>query len=83
MDAGEVGAGQSVTALYEVELAPGAGDPALTVQVRYADPRTGKVRELAQPFTRAQFGRLVPLFSNDPDVQEFARLVAQAAALPR
>jgi Ca-activated chloride channel family protein len=57
VDAGEVGAGHSVTALYEVELvkeaAPGA---ALTVQVRYADAQDGQVREISKPFERREFG---------------------------
>jgi Ca-activated chloride channel homolog len=56
VDAGEVGAGHSVTALYEV-LPTGQGrGTALTVQVRYADPTSGKVREIAQPFASDQFG---------------------------
>lgn len=60
VDAGEVGAGHSVTALYEVELtkdAPSA--PALTVQVRYADPDNGQVHEISQQFGRNQFGASV------------------------
>jgi Ca-activated chloride channel family protein len=61
VDAGEVGAGHSVTALYEVELANdksvGTGTaPALTVQLRYADPKNAQVREIKRPFNRADFG---------------------------
>jgi len=55
VDAGEVGAGQSVTALYEVALTGQGAGPALTVQIRYADALTGQVREIAQPFERAGF----------------------------
>jgi Ca-activated chloride channel family protein len=49
VDAGEVGAGHSVTALYEVLLTGQAGN-ALTVHMRWADPKTSEVREIAQPF---------------------------------
>jgi Ca-activated chloride channel family protein len=57
VDAGEVGAGHSVTALYELRLTgQGQGD-ALTVQLRYADAKSGAVRELSQPFGSAAFGR--------------------------
>ncbi|HYP21842.1 MAG TPA: von Willebrand factor type A domain-containing protein [Chloroflexia bacterium] len=57
VDAGEVGAGHSVTALYEVELAQeGADGVALTVQVRYADVDDGQVREINKPFERREFG---------------------------
>lgn len=50
VDAGEVGSGQTATALYEIEL---ESDPAVsradlgTVYVRYQDPDSGSVRELA------------------------------------
>lgn len=56
VDAGEIGAGHSVTALYEVELVGDATGSALTVQMRYADPKTGVVKEIKQPFERAAFG---------------------------
>ena len=45
VDAGEVGAGQSVTALYEVELAEGVSDELCEVRVRYKDPDTYKAHE--------------------------------------
>ena len=49
IDAGEVGSGQSVTALYEVELlGPRVGGPDLgTVSVRYRDAATEKISEIA------------------------------------
>jgi Ca-activated chloride channel family protein len=57
VDAGELGAGHSVTALYEITLTnQGQGD-ALVVQMRYADPQGGAVHELRQPFGSAAFGR--------------------------
>ncbi len=57
VDAGEVGAGHSVTALYELRMTGQAQGTALTVQLRYADPKGGEVREIAQPFGSASFGR--------------------------
>lgn len=48
VDAGEVGSGQSATALYEVELAGGGGDALGTVRVRWMDVATGQVQELAE-----------------------------------
>lgn len=56
VDAGEIGAGHTVTALYEVELAGEATGNALTVQMRYADPNTKEVKEIKQPFERGAFG---------------------------
>jgi len=51
VDAGEIGSGQSATALYEVELLPPVADgPAAnlgTVYVRYRDLETDKVEEIA------------------------------------
>ncbi|MDQ5825890.1 MAG: VWA domain-containing protein [Chloroflexota bacterium] len=68
VDAGEVGAGHSVTALYEVELAQaGAEGVALTVQVRYADAKDGQVREINKPFQRSEFGS--SLDDADPHLQ--------------
>jgi Ca-activated chloride channel family protein len=56
VDAGEVGAGHSVTALYEV-LPTGQGrGTALTVRVRYAAPRGGEIREIEQAFATDAFG---------------------------
>src|SRR5205085_1320299 len=61
VDAGEIGAGHSVTALYEVELVGdnkslgSSNDPALTVQLRYADPKSGQVTEMRKPLNRGDF----------------------------
>lgn len=49
VDAGEVGSGQSATALYEVELAGNTGDALGVVRVRWQDVATGQVEELAEP----------------------------------
>ena len=46
VDAGEIGAGHSVTALYAVMLHPGAEGRLATVQLRWEDPETHKVTEI-------------------------------------
>ncbi len=46
IDAGEVGAGHSVTALYELKFHEGARGQAAKVFLRYEDPKTGRVIEL-------------------------------------
>jgi Ca-activated chloride channel homolog len=56
-DAGEIGSGHSVTALYAINLTEHASGTALTVQLRYADPKTGQVHEIEQPFSSGEFGR--------------------------
>ncbi|NLG36266.1 MAG: VWA domain-containing protein, partial [Lentisphaerae bacterium] len=43
VDAGEVGSGQSVTALYELSLVPNSKGPLGTVRVRCRDLRTGRI----------------------------------------
>jgi Ca-activated chloride channel homolog len=57
VDAGEVGAGHSVTALYEVIPTGQGSGTALTVRVRYADPKTGEVHEIEQALDSGDFGR--------------------------
>jgi Ca-activated chloride channel family protein len=50
VDGGEVGAGHSVTALYDLELTEGAAKAGLvTVRVRYKSPEGGASEELAFP----------------------------------
>jgi Ca-activated chloride channel family protein len=79
VDAGEVGAGHSVTALYEIELwdkEPGAIG---TVSVRYQDPDTNRVVELAREFFRREMaGRFEdadPRFQLAATVAEYAELL--------
>lgn len=79
VDAGEIGAGQAVTALYELALA-GRGDESLgTVRVRYRDPASGAVREIQQTLTRregyARFAQAPPRFRLAAGVAEFAELL--------
>jgi len=49
VDAGEVGSGQSATALYEVETTGAADEPLGVVRMRWKDPESGLVTEVAQP----------------------------------
>ena len=57
VDAGEIGAGHSVTALYEVRLGDdvSAADEALTVRVRYQDVESGEVVEIARGIRPTEF----------------------------
>jgi Ca-activated chloride channel family protein len=51
-DAGEIGAGHSVTAIYEIVPTPGADrdeDPLLTLNMRYKQPDGEKSRKLSAP----------------------------------
>lgn len=52
VDAGEIGSGQTATALYELELRPGDKSPLGTVYVRYKDPDGAMVSEFSQPLKR-------------------------------
>jgi Ca-activated chloride channel family protein len=56
VDAGEVGAGHSVTALYEVVPTGQGRGTALTVRVRYAAPQGGEIHEIEQVFATSEFG---------------------------
>ena len=123
VDAGEIGAGHSVTALYELKFHDGAAGDIGTVALRYEDPdtrgiteirRSLQVRELAPWFESAsptfqlaavvaeyaevlrnsywaqdgdlertawEASRVRRLLPHDPDVAEFADLVARAARI--
>ena len=53
VDAGEVGSGQSATALYELDVTGPAAEPLGTVRVRWNDVETGQFEEMAQPIRAA------------------------------
>ncbi|HZY44712.1 MAG TPA: YfbK domain-containing protein, partial [Anaerolineae bacterium] len=76
VDAGEVGAGQNVTALYEVQLNSEGSTDALVVRVRYEDPSTHAIAEVSQPFQRSDFqrdfARTSPRFQLASAVVQFA-----------
>jgi Ca-activated chloride channel family protein len=80
VDGGEVGAGQSVTALYEVTRKAGAGaGPAATVHIRYQLPDRSRALEQAATLSSSALGRP----SDAPGSARFAlaRAVAEYAEI--
>jgi Ca-activated chloride channel family protein len=84
VDAGEIGAGHSVTALYEVKFQADApeSEAALTVYVRYQDPTGGEVTEVSRSMTHAEFA---PAFQDaslrfqlDAVVAEYAEILHES-----
>jgi Ca-activated chloride channel homolog len=79
VDAGEVGSGQAVTALYDLEIAGDSDRPLATVRVRYRDPDSGIVTELERRVTVADryldFERAPPRFRLAACAAEFAELL--------
>jgi Ca-activated chloride channel family protein len=56
-DGGEIGAGQSMTALYEIKFQKDAGDGrAATVSVTYTDPDSGENRSIEEEIAIGDFG---------------------------
>jgi len=86
VDAGEIGAGHSVTALYEVKFQPeveeSTAEPALTVYVRYEDPDTGEVSEISRSIARADFAPSFKgasiRFQLDAVVAEYAEILRES-----
>ena len=79
VDAGEVGAGHSVTALYELKFHEDASGQMADVFLRYEDPKTGKIEEIHQGFNRGQMQSTVEAasarFQLDSAVAEYAELM--------
>ena len=80
VDAGEIGAGHSVTALYEIKLHDGAEGEVATVYLRYEDPDSGKVTELLREFDR---GNLADGFEDASPRFQMAAVVAEYAEVLR
>ncbi|HEX2224965.1 MAG TPA: von Willebrand factor type A domain-containing protein [Thermoanaerobaculia bacterium] len=80
VDAGEIGAGHTVTALYEVKLQPDAHPRAelATLRLRYRDPETGKVTEVEQAVRPAD---LATRWERAPASLRLATLVAEFAEI--
>ncbi len=84
VDAGEIGVGHSVTALYEVkfqrEIDPQA--TAMTVAVRYADPDSGNVTEISRSIAQADlataFEATSPRFQLDAVAAEYAEILRES-----
>jgi Ca-activated chloride channel homolog len=76
VDAGEIGAGHTVTALYAVELRPGAQGRLATVQLRWQDPDTRQVHEINGNFNTwdlaRTFEQAAPRFQLTATVAQFA-----------
>jgi Ca-activated chloride channel family protein len=79
VDAGEVGAGHNVTALYEVELNPEANGDALIARIRYEDPDTHAVTEQSKGLKasdfQSDFYRTSPRFQLTAAVAQFAEIL--------
>ena len=82
VDAGEVGAGHSVTALYELKLHDDAEGALGTVYLRYEDPDTGEVSEINREFLRRElapeFGEASPRFQMSAVVAEYAEILRES-----
>ena len=79
VDAGEVGAGHSVTALYELKLHDDTDGVVSTVFLRYEDPDTGEINEISRQFQRnelvSQFLLASPKFQLSTVVAEYAEIL--------
>ena len=79
VDAGEIGAGHSVTALYEVKLYPEAYGQIATVYMRWEDPDTRQVVEMSKDFYVSdldrEFHKADPYFQRAVVVAEYAEIL--------
>ena len=80
VDAGEVGSGHQVTALYEVKVHPDATGKMATVSIRYADADNHKVSEVSKAITVSQ---LHESFDTAPATFRLAAAVAEFAEILR
>lgn len=83
VDGGEVGAGHSVTALYEVELQPnaqGAQDRLATVHLRWQDPESKAASERSQELVRSA---IQPTFAESELPFQLAVVAAEYAEVLR
>jgi Ca-activated chloride channel family protein len=82
VDAGEVGAGHSVTALYEIKFQDQAQGEAMLVRVRYKDPDSGEVVELSQKLrndeVRSTFDAASPEFHLMAAAAEYAEILRKS-----
>jgi Ca-activated chloride channel family protein len=79
VDAGEIGAGHSVTALYEIKLYPDARGKVATVFMRWEDPDTHQVVEVSRDFDADEFAddfrETDPYFQRAVVVAEYAEIL--------
>ena len=79
VDAGEVGSGHSVTALYEIKLHENADGKLATVSIRHENPDTGHVTEVNRSIStdalKGSFEETTPAFQLAASVAEFAEIL--------
>jgi Ca-activated chloride channel family protein len=79
IDAGEIGAGHTVTALYEVKPTADAGSDLGVVRLRWIDPATGTAREteevIASSDLAAEFESAAARFQLDILVAQYAEIL--------
>ena len=79
VDAGEIGAGHTVTALYEIKLYLEAAGRVATVNLRWEDPDTRAVTELSKDFNASEiaydFRETDPHFQRAVVVAEYAEIL--------
>ena len=80
VDAGEVGSGHQVTALYEVKLQPDATGKMATIAIRYTDVDSHRVAEVSEEITVSQ---LHESFDTAPATFRLAAAVAEFAEILR
>ena len=82
VDAGEIGADHSVTALYELKLRDDANGLLSTVRVRYEDPDSGEVTEIYREFSRGDLAvnleEASPRFQMAAVVAEYAEILRES-----
>ena len=80
VDAGEIGPGHTVTALYELELNPQRTNNIATVRLRYKAPNGEKAKEVAAAFTS---DRVQEVFNKTSEDYRFTVAVAAFAEVLR
>jgi Ca-activated chloride channel family protein len=79
VDAGEIGAGHTVTAIYAVQLRPGAEGRIGTMQLRWQDPQSREVREINGNFNTwdmaARYEDTAPRYQLAVNVAQFAEML--------
>ena len=82
VDAGEVGAGHSVTALYELRMHERADGPIAKVHVRYQDPDSYQIHEVSRNFNRrdirGRFEDASPRFQLAATVAQYAEVLRES-----
>jgi Ca-activated chloride channel family protein len=82
VDAGEIGAGHTATALYAVQLRPRAEGRIATVQLRWQDPDTRAVQEINGNVNTfdlsARYDQTAPRFQLAATVAQFAEILRRS-----